>query len=305
MTADEWDEYNQKIRAILEQFKIDFETYRFAVEDNGINVSVNLKDRQKKPEYAFIRTLLQISAVLPNVPEITLSFTQGNLNLLVEKITAEQLQTAVSIFTNQSFDQLFVINKNNPVGKMTAKTDNPDHTYVGDLVFQNDGEYNPYPFLANLNAKLNNDQLLWTYEYSLVHPSGWFYKDRSETIGDPYQIGDLLFYNSQTTFLSESSWEGFAVDLRTYSVPDIHLSDWLFVNRNDRIIEDLAFETREHIEAKEIKFDNSFQKEYVLKYGNDIYVINIEHAPELSEDELKAIQNLVKYFSDHSIINKE
>lgn len=306
ITAEQWDQYNETSRAVVKQFKADMSTYRFEVTDKGIRVSLALLPGQVNPEASFIQILLQTMTLLPEVPTMSLDVIYNETDHLVaNEISTQQVESIVDTFTTEPFSRLFVVNTNNPYGKPRPKIDNPNHTYFGDLLYSRTGDYNPIPVLADLNVTLNENRLLANEEYSLMYPQTWQRKDLAEAVGPPYQVGDLLFYTSETNFASASSWSGFSVTVRTYHIPDgAGMDDWLLVNRNDRTVEDVQLVLQSDMEAKKVITENAYSAEYVLHSGDIIYDINMDHPPALTPEELKALDDLIISFSDHRLFER-
>lgn len=301
VSGEEWEEYNGIIRAILNQFKVDFSTYRFSTTNEGIAIAITTSE----PDSAAmtLQVLLQSFVALPKVPNITLNVTTNNQEISVRNINREQAEQLSQQFALKSLSELFTITVEQPQGVVTPKTDNPNQSYFGEIIYPGD-HYNPVPALAYLNANHNNGQsLLWLAQYSFEYPENWLWKDRGTTVGEPYHAGDLVLYDATTEFISESAWKGFAVDIRSYAVPDITLDQWLQVNRNGSVIEDANLILHYPLAGKHVITGNSFSDEYALQANNTIYVIRMESNLDLTEDNKTQLKNIVSSFSDHASLN--
>ncbi len=301
VSAEEWEVYNETTRGIINRFDVSYETYRFSTDDDGIHISYALPNDAENPEYKFIRTIIQSLAMMPTVPAVTVEMVYNeNANTLkAEKVTRETVATLIEEFTDVTLDEVFITNKDNPYGKLTNKPDNKYFTHLGDVVYGTGKGYNPVPALAALSATMNGDPIIRYENFAFIYPALWEFKDRSDTIGDPYSIGDLLFYNTSTIFLSQSAWQGFSVTLQQYRIPEgITIDNWIEINRADRTSEDIPFPTQPEINGKHLVAENEYTEEYVLTGNGKIYTIIMEHLPSLSEEERAQLQMLVTTFSD-------
>lgn len=306
ISADQWDQYNEVVRSIVGQFKIDEASYRFGTTDTGIEVEVSFLAEQSEPEAAFLQILLQSLAVLPEVTAMSLTVNYSETDrLTATNVSPADIKVALSGFTTQAYNKIFVVNNDNPLGKKRPKTDYPDHTYFGDLIYTRAGAYNPNPILAALDVQYNEMTFFSNEDYSLLYAAPWSIKQLSETVGPPYQTGDVLFYTGETAFASESSWNGFSVTVRNYSIPEgATLDAWLLVNRNDRTIEDTARYIQAPFHAKRVLTGNEYSDEYVFSNGTKVYVITIDHPPTLSEEERAIFNAMITSFSDNTSFHR-
>ncbi len=306
ITAEQWDQYNEISRAVAKQFKVDMSSYRFETTDKGIRVSLAFLPDQVNPEANFVQILLQTMVLLPEVPTMSLDVLYNETDhLIANEISTSQVETIVDAFTTEPLNNLFVVNTKNPYGKPRPKTDNLNHSYFGDLLYSRTGDYNPVPVLAALNVTFNENVFLANENYSLMYPKAWQRKNLAETVGSPYQAGDVLFYTGETNFASASSWSGFSITIRTFNIPDgAGIDDWLLVNRNDRTVEDVQIALQSELAAKKVITSNAYSAEYVLQSGNSIYVISMDHPPALTPEEIKALDDLVISFSDHRLFER-
>ncbi|MDP3970078.1 MAG: hypothetical protein Q8P90_00085 [bacterium] len=305
VTAEDWEKYNSTVRSILQQFAMDLNTYRFAVTETGVAVQIWSTPQETEIEKVFIQTLLQTLNMIPGIPSISLTMTSADEIIFnVEEFTRDDADKLLAHFTAQPLDSIFIINKKNPQGKLATKVNEPNYTYLGDLIYSKNGDYNPYPALAFIGTNVSDTRMLWTDTYSLAYPQDWSLKDRGETVGAPYQSGDMIFYTNATEFLSETSWNGFAAQIRSYKVTDVSLDEWLFVNRNDATTEDVGFDLHPPLTGKHIITDSEFNDEYVLHDNDNIYVLSIERPPTLEEIDKEDLKNMVITFSSNATFNR-
>lgn len=305
VSAEQWDEYNAVTRAVLQQFAVDFSTYRFNVTNNGIEVVIDFTPKAEKPEKTFIQALLQLLTVLPNLPTVSLRMNIDDQRFLaVSNFTAAQANEVTMRFSNQPLDQLFIITADAPLGAVAPKSEKPQQNYLGDIMYSDSGEYNPTPALAFMRTTLDAEQLLWTNYFSVRYPQSWQTQDLQELASDPYQTGDTIFSTADTVFVSPTVWRGFTVTIRQYAVPTVGLKEWLLVNRGDRDTEDIAFSLHEPLEGKHIVPTNESNDEYVLYANHVVYVIVTERQPSLTDEDRNATQNIVRSFSHHSVFTQ-
>lgn len=306
ISAEQWDQYNETTRAIVKQFKADMSSYRFEVTSAGITIHAALLPEQTNPEAAFVQIILQTLATLPNVPTVSLDMTYNETDhLVVTEVATADVNTILDQFTTEPLENIFVVNKKNPIGKPRTKTDTPNHTYFADLVYSRDGDYNPIPVLAALDASLNGNTFLSNAHYAVVYPTTWQIQKLVDTVGDPYQPDDILFYTAETNFSSPSSWSGFSVIIRSFQVPaGVDINTWLLVNRNDRTFENVSFPLQSNLQAKKIVTNSEYQQEYVMQSDTTIFVITMDHPPALTPEEIAALEALVASFSDNRLFER-
>lgn len=311
ISADEWDRYNAAVRAILSQFDVDFSTYQFSTTDTGIAVNFALavhegEDVKVPAERVFIQTVMQLFAVIPNLPAVTLELqnADGTTHLVVTDLRREQAEAVVQQFTQPTLNNLFVITQDAPYGQPTAKTDIPTFNYLGDLYYSIHGDFNPYPALASLGVTIEDTKALSYPKYSTFYPDNWFVNDLSETAGEQYQIGDVVLYSGETEFLSTVSWSGFAVEIRSYEVPDIDVTEWIAVNRAEYQSEDLGFDVRAPFEGRRLvhPFDDSL--EYVLAGDHIIYDISLIHDGGVTDEDRQNLEDIVRTFTEQSAFER-
>lgn len=311
ISADEWDRYNEITRAILSQFNPDFSTYRFATTDHGIAIQFALNPPGDATsaipaERVFIQTALQLFSVIPNLPAITLQLNnaEGVAQLAVTDLRRAQAEAMVQQFTQPVLNDLFVITQNAPQGQPVAKSDNANFNYLGDIYFSVHGDFNPYPALASLGATINQTTALSYESYSTFYPSDWLVNDLSETAGEQYQVGDVVFYTGETEFLSTVSWQGFAVELRNYAVPDVGVTEWIAVNRPDYASEELGFDMHAPLEGRRLIHPIDDTVEYVLAGDHTIYVLTLTHDSGVTDADRQALEQIVRTFSEQSAFDR-
>ncbi|MBI2415451.1 MAG: hypothetical protein HYV33_02175 [Candidatus Kerfeldbacteria bacterium] len=293
VTADDWEQYNDTVRNVLNQFKIDFSSYRFSTTNQGIVITAELQPEANQPELIFIQVLTQTFALLPDIPTISLTWRYNTNHIItVEQLSRVQVETLAQQFTNHSIVELFVITKKFPLGKKTPKPANPNHTYLADTVYSNFGEYIPLPALGFIKALIDEDTIHYSSNYTLRYPNSWSIKNRGE--------GNIVFYTADTEFVSESSWTGFSVTVRRYPVPDITLDQWLFVNRSDRTVENVTIPLAAPLQAKHIVAEQTFADEYIMMANHTVYVLNIERPGGLTTIDQEQFTRLVSSFIDGS-----
>ncbi|MFA5994866.1 MAG: hypothetical protein WCW27_03190 [Patescibacteria group bacterium] len=308
VTAEQWDYYNQAVRTILNQFAVDFSTYRFAVNDTGIAISIAAKPEETKPEKILVQTTLQALAVLPDVPAVSFQLTNNNEPILsVNNLTKTSAEQIALDFTKQPLNNLFIITPEQPYGVVAPKTNNPTQNYLGDLLYANTGEYNPVPVLAALQATIPQQRYIATTRYALSIPTDWETSDLKTLVGAPYETDDLLLKNAETTFVSNSVWTGFSVTIRQYSLPkDIGLNEWLQVNRRDNETTDIAATSLpEPLTGQQIITNNPNNIEYVLSANSMIFVINLDRTTGVTETDASTAQKIISSFSDLTAFQPE
>lgn len=291
VSATDWDKYNTTVRAVLEQFSVDFSTYRFATTDQGIQIAITTKAEQTQPELVAIQSIMQLFAVLPNVPAISFNLTTPNNVIQITNLTLQQAKDIVDQFTTVPLDQLFVVTPTKPIGKKTVKPENPNHNYVGDLVYSQFGDYNPSATLAAMNAKIDDTTYYTTTDYSLAYPQLWSPRvvDGSTTV----------WFTGETTFASATAWSGFAFTVKTYSLPDgVSLDQWLSVNRNDQTNESVTFTLHQPVNAQHIISATNYRDEYVLAAHNHIYALGIERDAGITDTDKAQLQAVAQSFTD-------
>lgn len=301
LSAEQWDYYNTATRAVLGQFSVDFSTYHFNVTERGIAVDIHLAPATAKPEKIFIQTLVQLVAVLPDLPSISLQMIMDDqTTLAITDFTPAQAKDLVARFTTQPLDQLFIVTTDSPYGMVAVKSTTPQQNYLGDLLYADTGEYNPVPALAFMKTT-STTQSFWTDRFALFYPNTWQTKNLKELVGNPYQANDTLFYTTDTTFVSPSVWQGFSVTIREYAIPEFGLKEWLQVNRSDSTIEDITFTLHQPLEGKHIVTNQPSTDEYILYANHVVYVLAMARQPNLTEEDRATLQNVIQSFSDHSI----
>ncbi|MBI4407686.1 MAG: WD40 repeat domain-containing protein [Candidatus Kerfeldbacteria bacterium] len=291
VSADDWERYNNTVRNILKQWGVDFTTYRFATTDEGIQVSFHLTATTEPNELVFIQTILQIFATLPNLPSINIILQDSTGNTLweVDRLSLGRVNDVSQLVTNRTVDELFVINTRNPIGKRVAKPNQPEHHFVGDFVYSQFGDYNPYPVLALLGATTPTQQFFTTGQFTLLHPSTLSIK----TIDDR----TTLFYTTETTFLSTSAWSDFGITIESSDAPNVTIEQWLSVSRPDQVAALPSFTVRAPADVRQIATGNDFSAEYVVLADNTAYVLTIQRDNGLTDADRVLLQSLTESFS--------
>lgn len=293
VTAEEWDHYNTIVRSILGQFKIDFSSYRFNATEAGFDISWIFASEQSEAEMIMLQTILQVYAVIPDVPSITVQATlpDGTTVVSLTQVTRAQANALVDRFTTQSVEGLFVMNKNNPIGKRASKTDQPGYHYIGDIVYSDFGDYNPYPALAELNATINEQQFYNSAQMSWLYPLPWQVREIDD-------VTTLLFTN-ETTFASPTAWSNFSVTIKRYQAPNVTFDQWLSVNRSDQVVEEVTLPVHKPLEVRHVRSDTNYSDEYILYAHNTVYIIRLERDAGVTEADKVNLQKIVQSFSDH------
>lgn len=293
VTAEEWDHYNSIVRSILGQFKIDFSSYRFNATETGFDINWAFSPEQSEAEMIILQTILQVYAVIPDVPSVTVQATlpDGTTVVTLTQVTRAQANALVERFTTQSVEALFVMNKNAPIGKRASKTDQPGHHYIGDIVYSNFGDYNPYPALAELNATINEQQFYNSTRMSWLYPLPWQVREIDD-------VTTLLFTN-ETTFVSPTAWSSFGVTIKRYQAPNVTFDQWLSVNRSDQVTEAVTLPIYKPLEVRHVQTETNYSDEYILYAHNTVYVLRLERDAGVTEVDQVNLQNIVRSFSDH------
>jgi hypothetical protein len=296
------------VRAILKQFQIDFTSYRFATTERGLEVSFTLTNKQTLPEMVVLQCAAQIYALLPTIPALSLhvTFVDGSV-VTIDDITATTLTSVVEQFTEKTLADLFVVNKQNPFGKRTTKGDGSGHHYIGDLVYSQFGDYNPWPVLAAVHATLARYPLVGTIDASTgiaATADVQFYNDVEISYLYPQtwstrslDAQTTLLYTSETTFASAAAWSEFGVTVKRYAAPNVTLAQWLLVNRSDRPSEDLPFSVHQPLVGKHIITGNTYSDEYIVWFEDTVYVITVERSSDVTELDRAYLQTLISTFS--------
>ena len=307
VTADEWEALNLIHQDVMNQFKVDADSYRFAITDSGTELAFTLK-KQQRPEQAFVQIPLQLLFLLPDLPAVSLTITLPDGTIISHKnFTRDDAAAVTAQFTTVEFANLFVITPEEPLGNPAHKTEVPEHTYLGDLLYSNTGEFNPYPAIGFMGATLNeSEKMVWRDNFSVVYPTHWLERDLGTTAPDTFQAGDTLFYTGDTEFRSNSSWEGFGVSVRQFSVPaEVSLEQWAQVNRSDLGLELLELELHDPLQAGHLITEDSATDEYILKAGERIYSISYTNTEPISEADSAALQRILNTFSDHAVFQRD
>lgn len=298
ISAAQWDQFNVTIRAILDQFRVNFETYRFGTTNQGITIEIQVKPAADWPELIAVQTLFQTFANIPDAPTITLALsdTAGH-TWRIDEISRATAETVAQQFTKHAIADLFTITAEQPLGYKTPKTDQPKYNYLSDTVFDVTGYYNPVPVLAELNTT-QGDQVYYSNPvFSAIIPSAWSIYDLGVNAGEPFQDNDILFSTPATTFTSPSAWQGFAVVVRQYSLPpEITLDQWLLVNRSDSTITDPSF-TMTAL-AKQVTSVGNTHDEYVLYQPGRVLSITMQRDTGLTEEDRQLFQPVVSSLTD-------
>lgn len=291
VSADDWERYNNTVRNILKQWEVDFSTYRFATTDQGIQVSFQVTDAVALNALVFIQTIVQIFAVLPNIPELNLIMqdAEGNTIWQVDNLTLGRVNAISQLVTARTVDELFVINTRNPIGKRVAKPGEPEHHFVGDFVYSQFGDYNPYPVLALLDATSATQQFYTTAQFALLHPTELTVKSIDDRT--------TLLYTPETTFLSTIAWSGYGITIKTSDAPSVTIEQWLSVSRPDQIAELPSFTVRAPANIRHVTTGNDFTDEYVILANNTAYVLTIQRDNGLTTDDRTLLQALTESFS--------
>lgn len=298
VTAEEWDRYNATIRSILRQFEVDSDTYRFATTEKGFDIALSFFPGQKRAEMAALQTLLQIFAVLPDVPTVTIRamIPPKDTLLILESVTLDEAEALVERFTDVGLDGLFVINAENPTGKRATKPAQRQYHYIGDLVYSNFGDYNPYSALAMLDATLGDNSFYDDGAISFLYPSNWSVKEIDEST--------TLLFTGETTFASQTAWSGFGVTVKRYRAPDVSFEQWLSVNRPDQTLEESTFTRHQPLVARHVVPQNTYSDEFILSAEGNVYVVRVERDAGLTGDDTTIIQAIVESFTDHNAFQR-
>lgn len=299
VTSAEWDSYNETVRNILGQFKVDFATYRFAVDASGVSMNFAFTAEQTNAQHAIIQTALQTLFTLPEVPAVALTATLANGNTVeINSLTRETAATVVDMFTERSFDQLFIVNADHPFGWPTPKQDQSKYNYVGDLVYDTTGKYNPNPALAFLEARTNQYVFLKQDSYSFSHDVNWLIKDLYAANSVQFAPGDIVLYDSATDFISDSEWNGYSIELRNYQIPaEVTVEQWITVNRSDRTYEDIPFALTNGLSGKRLIDTTANTIEYILKGESTVYVLVMRAPQQLTEAQTSEMDHMIESFS--------
>lgn len=299
VTAAEWDSYNETVRNILGQFKVDFATYQFAVGTSGVSMNYAFTAEQTNAQHAIVQTALQTLFTLPEVPAIALTATLANGNtVIIDSLTRETATAVVDTFTERSFDQLFIVNAEHPFGWPTPKQNQPKYNYVGDLVYDTTGKYNPNPVLAFLEARTNQYVFLKQDRYSLSHDVNWLIKDLYAANTVQFAPGDIVLYDAATDFISDSEWNGYSIELRNYQIPaEITVEQWITVNRSDRTYEDIPFALTNGLTGKRLIDVTSNTIEYILKGESTVYVFVMRAPQPLTDAQTSEMDHVIESFS--------
>jgi len=289
----DWDRYNTIVRNVLEQFPVDFSTYRFATTDKGLQIAITTQPTATQPELVAVQSIMQLFAILPNIPAIsfTLTVAQPDQSTVIQipYTTEQQAKDIVASFTAISLDELFVVTATHPIGDKTAKADNPKHNYVGDLVYSQFGEYNPFAILAALQAKVDEKVFYHTDAYNLLYPSTWSVKAIDDTT--------TVWSTGETHFVSPTAWSGFAFTVKTYSAPAVTLDQWLSVNRSDQTTEPVTFTVAKPLDMRHI-ITTTNRDEYDILVNNKVYALILEHDSGVTESDKVQLQHIAQSFTD-------
>lgn len=291
ITPAQWDQYNTTVRAILNQFPVDFTTYRFVTTPTGLDITATLQTSADKPELLFLQTILQILFALDKVPSVSVHFTYGNnQTLTVTNITRATVKTLLTDFTTVTLDQLFTQTNSNTIGSPTIKTDTATYTYLGDLVYANSGYYNPLPALALLGGQKNTTPLLWNTTYALAYPAVWQHK----VINDH----QLLFYTSATTFMSNTAWQGFSVSIQDApNDPTTSPTTWLQTHKPGVTATTSPLTVLGATTVQQITSNDHSQMEYLIFSPTAVYDVTVEQPPTISDTTQQQVQDLVSSLS--------
>ncbi|MFA6475087.1 MAG: hypothetical protein WCV88_02680 [Patescibacteria group bacterium] len=130
---------------------------------------------------------------------------------------------------------------------------------------------NNYIQLAKLGAIQPTRKFFSTDLFTVLHPSN--------LTGKILPDGTIVFYSTETTFLSSTAWTGYSITLKPYSAPGITLNQWLSVNRPDGMI------------------TNSINAEAALLHNNTVYLFTVQRDAGLKETDKTDLQSMADSLS--------